>query len=272
MDITCPHCRQTLEGDSVSPGDDVVCPACNREFSIPRLVALGPDRSGFNSRRAQRKPQLAKRMSFAIVLVGLLAAGGVWVRNELKKHVGQLVPAEYALECDSAERDFLADFSRRYGRGYIDVFLRYYWTKDERLCARTEYVPWACFMERDEQINCRIARLDASYVVACFQFEQERRRLLDEESVALDRKSQERLRRLNEELQEVLRQQNEAAVAANLKAEKAKLKQMQDYTPGDRPDVPELPPTPQPSYQNPNLDYDFTRSRHGYSAHSAWGS
>lgn len=122
MDITCPHCRQTLEGDSVSPGDDVVCPACNREFSIPRLVALGPDRSGFNSRRAQRKPQLAKRMSFAIVLVGLLVAGGVWVRNELKKHVGQLLPGEYALEGDSAERDFLADFSRRYGRGYIDVF------------------------------------------------------------------------------------------------------------------------------------------------------
>lgn len=54
MDITCPHCRQTLEGETVNPGDAVVCPACNREFSVPKLVAVNlvaPDKTPVRRKR-----------------------------------------------------------------------------------------------------------------------------------------------------------------------------------------------------------------------------
>ena len=41
MDIICPHCKTTLEGGESFVGSDVTCPACNRDFSVPKLVAQG---------------------------------------------------------------------------------------------------------------------------------------------------------------------------------------------------------------------------------------
>ena len=35
MDITCPYCKQTLEGDESFVGQSVGCPACNRKFVVP---------------------------------------------------------------------------------------------------------------------------------------------------------------------------------------------------------------------------------------------
>jgi ribosomal protein L40E len=37
IEFDCPHCDQTLEGPDEMAGETIVCPACNRSFTIPEL-------------------------------------------------------------------------------------------------------------------------------------------------------------------------------------------------------------------------------------------
>lgn len=63
MDITCPHCKTTLEGDESFVGSDVTCPACNRVFSVPKLVA------------SKQGPAVSKPIAVSVIPVGVAPRG-----------------------------------------------------------------------------------------------------------------------------------------------------------------------------------------------------
>ena len=79
MDIICPHCRQTLEGDGSLVGADVMCPSCNRAFTVPKLVAGNSFPVEIQRMRFAKKRNALKWLAIGIPIVTLLLLGGVFV-------------------------------------------------------------------------------------------------------------------------------------------------------------------------------------------------
>ncbi len=93
IDITCPHCRQTLEGDESIVGETVTCPGCNRDFVVPKIVSIGPTSSTRHLARSAKKNHSGKWWAIGIPIVLILALGGILVtRNTMDENPKREMP------------------------------------------------------------------------------------------------------------------------------------------------------------------------------------
>ena len=160
MDITCPHCHQTLEGDGSLAGETVTCPGCNQNFTVPKLLAVESAPPVLPVVRPAKKPRPGKWIAIGIPLVVILFLGGILARNVLRETAGQHLEDGDSPEVLEAEQMLLMDFFRRKGREKTDSFLQTIWTESRSERARHFYVPWACFMGREKRIRARIEQLE----------------------------------------------------------------------------------------------------------------
>ncbi len=121
MDITCPHCHQTLEGEDSLVGESVTCPGCNKTFVVPKLVVSGRTSSGIPSVHPVKKPSMLVLVSTIALsfCLGVGAVFGLSTRNDAptKGRNGSQVKFETRFEqfgpngplllvkCDRTERE-----------------------------------------------------------------------------------------------------------------------------------------------------------------------
>lgn len=191
MDITCPHCHQRLEGDISLVGANVTCPSCGREFTIPKLVALGGPVCAVNRGQGNRHPW--KRLAVSGVLFLLFCVLFVWIRYELKYGIGQhpeevvyLNKKSSPLERDGRSFRYNLQNSSRVWDHYqateeefeerekllVEEFYRDFWPDRRREATLFSPVPWACLMSREQQRLIRFHRYKDGFQQAQDEFEE----------------------------------------------------------------------------------------------------
>ena len=126
VDITCPHCLQTLEADESLVGETVACPGCGREFRVeertcnPAPFPREDDEETPEPKvsiRSKVEPRIASRRN-ASRRSGVGAAGSVEGKHRNKKCIW-IVAAVSCVVLVAAAISCVALSSRKYKRGYV---------------------------------------------------------------------------------------------------------------------------------------------------------
>ena len=144
MDITCPHCRQTLEGDPSLAGETVTCPGCNRVFSVPKLLVVTPSPTEIPRVRSAKKSGAGKWIAIGIPLAVLLLFGGILGHNLLRESVGQHPEDGDSQIVLEMEEKLIMDYCEVVGEDQTEDFLRTVWTEERSDQERHDMVPWSC--------------------------------------------------------------------------------------------------------------------------------
>ncbi len=160
MDITCPYCKQTLEGDETFVGQSVACPACNREFIVTKPATATPVAV------AQAVPATKKRKSKAgaiaiLVVVALLGLRTfVWLRDSAGQHPEDM----FNPEIDEIEALMFDNATAGWSDADRVEFLAHTWTEERRHRYREHPVEWAVFKSRNEERECRLRYMSLQLV------------------------------------------------------------------------------------------------------------
>ncbi len=144
MDITCPHCRQTLEGDASLIGQTVTCPGCKQTFTVPKLMVDTPSPIVISSVRTVKKSRGGKWTAIGIPLAVLFLFGGILGRKLLRDSVGQHPEDGDSQVVLDMEVRLIMDYCEVSGEDVTQNFLQTVWTEERSDRERHAIVPWSC--------------------------------------------------------------------------------------------------------------------------------
>ena len=123
MDITCPHCHQTLEGDSSLVGETVTCPGCNREFVVPKIVSIKSKQTVHHQARSTKKNHGVVWLAIGIPICLLMVLAGLWLtigRTNSSSRL-KIVPLQSKQEAFDYFLELVRDFRANGCPGYKDI-------------------------------------------------------------------------------------------------------------------------------------------------------